>query len=75
MNTIYRSELPFTAFFRPHQSKSGFALVNSRNTVEAISYSLLEKVGYGDVTELPLGIKFDVNLLIKDFDKLVCDLN
>lgn len=55
-------------------SKSGFALVNQHGEVENITQSFLEKVGMGDVKDLPLGIKFNASLMIKDFDDIVMDL-
>lgn len=60
--------MPFTVFIKLNTTKSGFALVNEHGYVESITHTFLEKVGLSDVDELPLGVNFDVNIMIKDFE-------
>lgn len=42
--------------------------------IEAITQGFLEKVGLGDVIELPFGVRFDANILIKGFEEIVAEL-
>lgn len=69
MNPLYKKDLPFTVFAKVNNTKSGFALVNTKGEVESITSAFLEKVGMGDVSELPLGVNFDATIMIKDFGK------